>query len=170
MQSHFSLGASTVGPTHLKWNHSIGQPGISQAVMLPDSEPPQGHQNSFPAVATVITGLLSGRPLFSWSSSFYYEHQLVVASSQNQYVLPTFQRLQYSKGCALQVLRRLSIVLAVTAFFVSLNQILRSILPMSANIWMAETTTCNRSTLPRTSVPVIFNHSQISLIPRDGDI
>ena len=133
MQSHFSLGAST-RPTHLKWNHSIGQPGISQAVMLPDSEPPQGHQNSFPAVATVITGLLSGRPLFSWSSSFYYEHQLVVASLQNQYVLPTFQRLQYSKGCALQVLNTLSIVLAVTAFFVSLNQILRSILPISANM------------------------------------
>ena len=38
---------------HLKWNHSIGQPGLSQAIILPDSGPPQRHQNSFPAVATL---------------------------------------------------------------------------------------------------------------------
>ena len=26
---------------HLKWNHSTGQPGLSQAIILPDCEPPQ---------------------------------------------------------------------------------------------------------------------------------
>ena len=49
-------------------------------------------------------------------------------------MLPAFHRLQYSKGCALQVLNTLSIALAETAFSVSLNQILRNILPISANM------------------------------------
>ena len=52
MQSHYPLGAST-SPTHSKWNHSIGHPGLSQAIILPHSGPPQRQQNSFPAAATL---------------------------------------------------------------------------------------------------------------------
>ena len=56
MQRRFLFGAST-SPTHSKWNHSIGQPGISQAIILPDSGPLQRHQNSFLAVATLSLDL-----------------------------------------------------------------------------------------------------------------
>ena len=55
------------------------------------------------------------------------------------------------------------------SFELSLNQILRSILPIISQYGWRENDNvqCNQLTSQRTSVPV--NHSQISLIPRGGD-
>ena len=72
MQSHFPLGAST-SPTHSKWNHSIEQPQPGSIItsnhitrLWTTTKTPE----LIPSSGYLITGLLSGWLLFSYSSSF----------------------------------------------------------------------------------------------------
>ena len=134
MQRRFLFGAST-SPTHSKWNHSIGQPGISQAIILPHSGPLQRHQNSFPAVATLSLDFCRAVLCFLEAAAFFFTStNLSSLPYRVNMCYPHFNVFSTQKGVLCKFLNRLSIALAKTAFFVSLNQILRSILPISANM------------------------------------
>ena len=97
MQSHFTLGAST-SPTHSKWNDSIGQPGLSQAIILPDSGPPQRHQNSLPAVATSSLDFCLADLCFLEAAAFISSTSLSSLPYRIKMCYPNFNVFSTQKG------------------------------------------------------------------------
>ena len=53
LQIHLPLGASA-RPPHSKWNHSIEQSGLSQAIIFPNSAPPHVHHASLTAMEDLL--------------------------------------------------------------------------------------------------------------------